>query len=286
MVQYVDRQLFEMSVSEIELQHSAVGAGAELGVTMISDTFDIVMANRIQQRWMGKSGAALLGRKCYREYEKREDVCQGCPGVAALGNGKPHKSQRIGVPDEGAPYKTVASAYPVFDPGGKPIGFVEIVERVLELEELENAMVVIAGLQARLAAAGTLGWILRYSLDAALSMHGVDMGCAFLVDSSADRWQLLSNRGFPAASVQSALAESPSSPGKRHRASLPEPCPLAHNDGHAQGTCVIVPILDGPRVLGRLLLGTTHTPTFPTQTLVALTSIGAMASLATNRLPA
>ena len=43
----------------------------EPGMNLISVDFDLVMVNRTNERLYGKPMVALLGNKCYREFEKR-----------------------------------------------------------------------------------------------------------------------------------------------------------------------------------------------------------------------
>jgi hypothetical protein len=244
------------------------------------------MVNRVQERLMAKPAVALIGNKCYREFEKREDICPNCPGVAALASGKPHKAERLGVPHEGPPYRLVSAAYPVFGPSGKPIGFVEIIEKVLELEQLENVMVVVATLQAKLSESCTVNWVLRHALDAALSLEGIDMGCAYVARWPSGQWEMLSNRGFPPAYVN-GIFDNQSAAGSHRgrRSSLPQPwhAPGPNDDG-CKGSAVIVPVLHNRHPAGKLLLGMSRTQVFPTPTMVALTSVGALASLAVSRL--
>jgi hypothetical protein len=53
-------------------------------MNLISVDFDLVMVNRTNERLYGKSMVALLGNKCYREFEKRDAPCPHCPGRLAL----------------------------------------------------------------------------------------------------------------------------------------------------------------------------------------------------------
>ena len=286
MEQILAKGALELTVLEIERHLAAAKAGADVAFTMISDSFDIVMANRVQERLIAKRGVGLVGKKCYREFEKREDICPNCPGVAALASGKPHKAERVGVPDEGAPYRLVSTAYPVFGPSGKPIGFVEIIEKALELEQLENVMVVVATLQAKLSESCTVNWVLRHALDAALSLEGIDMGCAYVAHWPSGQWEMLSNRGFPRAYVDGTFGNQ-SAPGshKGQRSSLPQPWHApGPNDDSWKGSAVIVPVLHNRQPTGKLLVGMSRTQVFPMPAMVALTSVGALASLAISRL--
>jgi DNA-binding transcriptional MerR regulator len=58
------------------LQEALVGcADTECGMNLISPDFDILMVNRTNERLFQKPMTEFLGRKCYEEFEKRQEVC-------------------------------------------------------------------------------------------------------------------------------------------------------------------------------------------------------------------
>ena len=60
----------------------------EPGMNFISADFDLIMVNRTNERIYGKPVASLLGKKCYREFERRLEPCPHCPGRVALATGE------------------------------------------------------------------------------------------------------------------------------------------------------------------------------------------------------
>lgn len=269
----------ESSVVEIQRQHAPVESTADLAVVMISRDFDIVMANRMQQTLIGKSSVELMGQKCYREFEKRETPCPNCPAIAALSNQKPHQAERMAIPDTGKPYRLIVTAYPVFGPNNETIGFVEIAERIHELGQFETLMALAARLQGRLAEAHTLVWILRHALDVALSVEGVDMGCAYVQDSAGSGVRSISNRGLPRAWADQILRAELASPAQQ--SSIPRPCPAFMERGESVGGAVLVPVLHRGQSVGGLIVGMSNSTEFSPAALATFTCIGALASCAT-----
>ncbi len=76
-----------------EDRFEAIAPDTEPGMNFISVDFDLVMVNRANERLYGKSMVALLGKKCYREFEKRDEPCPHCPGRLALATGEAHESR-------------------------------------------------------------------------------------------------------------------------------------------------------------------------------------------------
>ena len=70
-------------------------------MNLISVDFDLVMVNRTNERLYGKSMVALLGNKCYREFEKRDEPCPHCPGRLALETGEAQEAETTGLRDDG-----------------------------------------------------------------------------------------------------------------------------------------------------------------------------------------
>ncbi|UCD71774.1 MAG: PAS domain-containing protein, partial [Syntrophobacterales bacterium] len=73
----------------------------DLGVILIDRDHNIAAANAAQGRKLGKPINEIIGKKCYREFEKREEVCPHCPGVQVMATGKPAEVEIEGVRDDG-----------------------------------------------------------------------------------------------------------------------------------------------------------------------------------------
>jgi PAS domain S-box-containing protein len=179
---------------------------ADVGMNLISASFDIVVVNRVNERLYGKAMTQLLGKKCYAEFEKRDSVCPHCPGVEALKTGLPCTRENEGIRDDGSHFVVLCTAYPVLGPGNKPVGFIELERDITGEKGEEKTSAVLNNLRHALTKADECSWALRYALDAALSLDGVESGCTFLIDSSTGAQTLVSTRG-PTAGY-APLAES------------------------------------------------------------------------------
>ena len=168
----------------------------DLGMNLISSTFDIVVVNRASEKLYGKPMVELLGKKCYAEFEKRESICLHCPGVEALSTGQPYTKENEGIRDDWTRFAVLCTAYPVLGPVNKPVGFIEVERDITGRKGEEKTSTVLNNLRFALAKADDCSWALRYSLDAALSLDGVESGCAFLVDQMTGGRILVSRRGF------------------------------------------------------------------------------------------
>jgi two-component system cell cycle sensor histidine kinase/response regulator CckA len=107
-----------------------------LGVALIDSDHTVVMANPTHGKMLNKPEGDLIGKKCFREFEKREAVCPHCPGVVAMATGQPAEVQTEGVRDDDSRFAVTLRAFPIFGKGGRMTGFVEIVEDITEKKRL------------------------------------------------------------------------------------------------------------------------------------------------------
>jgi PAS domain-containing protein len=59
------------------------------GIALIDRNFNIVTINASQARMFGKPPEYFLGKKCHREFEKRDAPCAHCPGARAMVTRRP-----------------------------------------------------------------------------------------------------------------------------------------------------------------------------------------------------
>ncbi len=112
----------------------------DMGITLIDPDYTIVAMNTCQSRLFGKSQESFLGKKCYREFEKRESPCTHCPGVQAMATGRPAEAETKGIRDDDSHFDARIHAYPVFDNSGDSTGFIELVEDITERKKTEQAL--------------------------------------------------------------------------------------------------------------------------------------------------
>ncbi len=114
--------------------------GINLGVNLIDTDHTIVMVNAVQGRKFKKPIDELIGKKCYREFEKRDEVCPHCPGVRVLATGKPAEVEAEGVRDDGRRFDARIQAFPTVGQDGTVTGFIEIAEDITERKQMDKAL--------------------------------------------------------------------------------------------------------------------------------------------------
>jgi len=131
---------------ESEERYRALVEGVDVGITFIDSALNIVTANRKQAEIVQSTPGELIGKKCYRAYEGRDEVCPHCPGLKAMASGCPAEIERIGQTDDGRVFAVHVKASPVFDQDGKATGFVEVVEDIRQRKQREREMAWLAKL--------------------------------------------------------------------------------------------------------------------------------------------
>jgi PAS domain S-box-containing protein len=81
-----------------------------------------------------------LGEKCYRVYEGKDKVCDGCPVEKAFGDGKSHTSERRVVKPSGEVIFVENTANPIRDAKGNVISCVEATRDTTERKQAEEEL--------------------------------------------------------------------------------------------------------------------------------------------------
>ena len=256
---------------------------SEPGMNVISADFDIVMVNRANERLYGKAMVDLLGKKCYREFEKRDAPCAHCPGIPAQATGQSHEAETIGIRDDGSRFAARVRAVPVQGPGDQPAGFIEVVEDITERKRSERIAQIDTQLRTSLASASDTWKALQRTLEAALMLEGIDSGCVFLVDPSTRQPTLVAEKGLPPEYVRAlddaqVLAEVvlPAADLAARFAEIPG----------APKAAVSVPILHKERALAVLVLGSSDYPGIPASMIDALDNLAKLVGNAVARIRA
>ncbi len=84
------------------------------------------------------SGGDCTGEKCYRAYENRDKVCDGCPVEKAYKDGKSHTSERKWVKPSGEVIFWETTANPIRDAGGNIVSCLEIARNITERKQAED----------------------------------------------------------------------------------------------------------------------------------------------------
>jgi PAS domain S-box-containing protein len=128
--------LLRASERSYRLLVQSVGAG----ITLMDADYTIVSINDAQCRMFHKRPEDFHGKKCYREFEKRNAPCSHCPGTRAMATGQRASVETRGIRDDGTSFVARVSACPVFDQYDKVTGFIELVEDVTEYRKAQDAL--------------------------------------------------------------------------------------------------------------------------------------------------
>ena len=111
-----------------------------LGIALIDTNYKIIMTNAGHGYLLRKPQSKLIGKYCFREFEKRDAVCSHCPGTRAMATGCPAEVETVGVRDDGSRLPVRIHAFPVYEADGMVKGFIEVVEDISERKQAEEAL--------------------------------------------------------------------------------------------------------------------------------------------------
>lgn len=256
-----------------ENRAEAIPPDAEPGMNFISKDFEILMVNRTNERLYRKPAVALLGKKCYREFEKADRPCPHCPGRLAAATGEAHQTETVGVRDDGTRFAARIRAHPVTGPDNQPTGFIEIVEDITEEKRAESLAAIHADLRAVLPLTQSVQKALRETLEAMLRVEGIDLGCIFLVDRLTGEQSLVDHQNVPAECTEALAAVSRGEPfqGFTDISGMPR-------------VLKVLPVLHRGELVANLLVGASTYPEIPPTLQAGLESLGTAAGHAISRI--
>lgn len=111
-----------------------------IAIALIDRNHKILMVNNAMSKSFCKPAIELIGRDCFREFEKRESVCPHCPGKRAMETGQPAEAETEGIRDDGSHFSVRIQAFPTIEADGTVTGFIEIVEDITEQKHAEQAL--------------------------------------------------------------------------------------------------------------------------------------------------
>jgi diguanylate cyclase (GGDEF)-like protein/PAS domain S-box-containing protein len=134
------RMSAQRKLQESEELHRALVDHVSLGIALIDENHTILKINPAQARMFDQHPDDLLGKKCFREFEKRDHICEHCPGVRALKDGQAQVVETEGVREDGSRFLVNIHAVPVFGSDGTARKFIEVVEDLTQKRALESEL--------------------------------------------------------------------------------------------------------------------------------------------------
>ncbi|HSH13009.1 MAG TPA: ATP-binding protein, partial [Desulfurivibrionaceae bacterium] len=134
------REVAERAKVESEALYRSLVDNINLGVTMISKDFEVVIANAAMGRMFNRPPESLVGLKCHQVFEKREEVCSYCPGDKAMRSGRSEETETTGTRDDGSTFRVLVRAFPVRNEQQEITGFIEIVSDITEEKSAAEAL--------------------------------------------------------------------------------------------------------------------------------------------------
>jgi PAS domain S-box-containing protein len=108
----------------------------EYGLTIQDRDYNIIYQSTLQRKIWGDR----LGEKCYRVYEGKEKICEGCPIKKAFRDGKSHTVERETVMPSGEVVFWENTANPIRDARGKVVSCLEVTRNITERKQAEDAL--------------------------------------------------------------------------------------------------------------------------------------------------
>ena len=134
------RQQAEAAVRESEERYRSLVENIDMGITLIDRQHRILMVNNAQATLFGRTPRDYVGQACFQAFEKRDTICDHCPGVQAMTTGRSAEVETQGVRDDGSRFTARLRAFPVVGTDGTPTGFIEVVEDITNRKRADEEL--------------------------------------------------------------------------------------------------------------------------------------------------
>jgi PAS domain S-box-containing protein len=140
LVDITARKQAEESLLASEGLYRSLVENVHLGINLIDRDHRILKVNSTTCELFHKPSVAFVGKRCFKEFEKREQVCSHCPGTVALATNQPAVCESEVVRDDGSRSWVRLQAFPVLDTDGQAEAFIEVVEDITDRKRSEEAL--------------------------------------------------------------------------------------------------------------------------------------------------
>ena len=110
------RKSAEQALRESAERYRAVVEGADVGITLIDTSYNVVMANTKSAEICGMRPGELIGQKCFWAFWGRKKACDDCAGFKALATAKPAEIESSLQMEDGSTVFLRIKATPLLDP--------------------------------------------------------------------------------------------------------------------------------------------------------------------------
>jgi PAS domain S-box-containing protein len=131
-----ERRKIEEKLQEERNKLQSLVDAMEYGLTIHDRDYNIIYKNKVLRNIFGEH----IGEKCYRVYEGKDKVCDGCPLRMTYEDGESHTSERKVVMPSGEVTSWENTANPIRDASGAIVAGLEIARDITERRRAEDAL--------------------------------------------------------------------------------------------------------------------------------------------------
>jgi PAS domain S-box-containing protein len=178
-----ERTHAEEALRSSESRYRTLIDNIPMGINLIDREHRIIIVNRTQSVWFGRTPESFVGQRCFEQFEKRGHVCSHCPGVISMQSGQPSQVDTEAIRDDGSRFAASVKTVPFYDGNGSVEGFIEVVEDITVRKQVEDAL---RNSEARLNESQKVAHIGHYEFDIASKMwtSSKELDVIFGLDSS------------------------------------------------------------------------------------------------------